>query len=77
MVANPALAAQTEKLETLLGRHRLVKVPDLLDRLLQMEKKAKKQDEVQLVAKEMKASKSIILKNELKARLRVGVWIES
>mmetsp|Transcript_37581 Transcript_37581/g.96143 ORF Transcript_37581/g.96143 Transcript_37581/m.96143 type:complete len:1017 (-) Transcript_37581:98-3148(-) len=65
------LVRKTEKLETLLGRHRLVKVPDLLDRLLQMEKKAKKQDEVQLVAKEMKASKSIILKNELKARLRV------
>jgi hypothetical protein len=63
---------QVEALEALLKRHKLTGQPDLLGRVQLMEAKAAAQEAVRAAEKEVKASKSIILKDELKGRLRVG-----
>lgn len=62
---------QAEQLEVALIKHKLSSAPDLLQRLEAMQEKASKQEAVRIAAKELKASKATIFRDELKARMRV------
>ena len=65
------LSRKVEQLENALLKHELSGAADLLERLRLMESKADKQEQVRLAEAEVKAAKKVILRDELKARMRI------
>jgi len=65
------LGSKVESIEKLLGGHTVGSAHDLLLRLATMQRKKELEAQVQAAKREVKAARSLILKDDLKARQRV------